>query len=53
MRCGKCESEFETLDFRCTAVDRCTGCKGLWFDLLEKEDMLRLTHLLQTLKSNL
>ena len=35
------ESEFETLDFRCTAVDRCTGCKGLWFDLLEKEDMLR------------
>lgn len=41
MQCPKCEADFETLDFRGVEVDRCTGCRGLWFDMLEKEDMLR------------
>ncbi len=41
MQCPKCEAAFEKLDFRGIEIDRCTGCRGLWFDMLEKEDMLR------------
>ena len=38
MQSPKCEAELEALDFRGVEVDR---CRGLWFDMLEKEDMLR------------
>ena len=42
MECPKCEGEFETVKFSGIEVDRCTGCAGLWFDMLEKEDLVRI-----------
>ena len=31
MNCPKCASEMETVVYSGTKIDRCTGCKGLWF----------------------
>ena len=31
---------FEKISFGDVEVDRCLGCKGLWFDMLEKEDLV-------------
>ncbi len=42
MQCPKCQHEFETVTFSDIEVDRCTNCKGLWFDMLEKEDLLKI-----------
>lgn len=42
MLCPKCHSEFEKIVFSDIEVDRCTNCKGLWFDMLEKEDLLSI-----------
>ena len=42
MRCPKCESEFETLTVENVEVDRCTGCGGIWFDALEREDLKQI-----------
>ncbi len=39
MRCPKCRADMEQLDFEGTEVDRCTICKGLWFDAGEIEIM--------------
>ncbi len=39
MQCPKCDSEMETVTFEGIDVDRCTGCGGLWFDMLEQEDL--------------
>ena len=43
MKCPKCYSEMESVSFRSVEVDRCTGCAGLWFDLLEEEDLKMLS----------
>jgi uncharacterized protein len=37
MQCPKCGHPMETVSFKGIEVDRCTLCKGLWFDLLEHE----------------
>jgi Zn-finger nucleic acid-binding protein len=29
----------ETVEYRGISVDRCTTCKGLWFDMLEQEHL--------------
>jgi Zn-finger nucleic acid-binding protein len=42
MKCPKCQSQFETITFQEIEVDRCLGCRGLWFDMLEKEDLVRI-----------
>ncbi len=42
MQCPKCSQSFETVVFGEVEVDRCSGCHGLWFDALEKEDLLRM-----------
>ena len=39
MNCPKCQSSMESIQFEGTEVDRCTGCKGLWFDALEDRDL--------------
>ena len=44
MPCPKCQSPFETIIFHDIEVDRCVNCKGLWFDMLEKEDLLKIEH---------
>ena len=42
MKCPKCQSQFEKITFQDIEVDRCLGCQGLWFDMLEKEDLVRI-----------
>ncbi len=42
MKCPKCDSDFDRIIFEDIEVDRCKLCKGLWFDMLEKEDLVKL-----------
>lgn len=42
MQCPKCSAEFEKVVFKDVEVDRCIGCQGLWFDALEKEDLVAM-----------
>ncbi len=39
MQCPKCQQPMETVKFSAAEADRCIGCKGIWFDLLEHEDL--------------
>ena len=39
MECPKCNSDMETVSYEQIEVDRCTNCKGLWFDMLEHEKL--------------
>src|SRR5690606_31905197 len=32
MKCPKCSAEMESVTFEGVSVDRCTGCKGLFFE---------------------
>ena len=42
MNCPKCHSKFETITYADIQVERCLGCQGLWFDMLEKEDLVKI-----------
>ena len=42
MDCPKCESIFEHITFNHIEVDRCSQCRGLWFDMLEKSDLAKM-----------
>lgn len=39
MQCPKCSAAMAKVSHEGIEVDRCTGCKGLWFDILEHEDL--------------
>jgi uncharacterized protein len=39
MDCPKCGHPMEQVEHGSVEVDRCTLCKGLWFDLLEHEQL--------------
>jgi Zn-finger nucleic acid-binding protein len=39
MKCPKCGAAMETVDFEGIEVDRCTGCRGLFFDAREAEKL--------------
>ena len=39
MLCPKCNEKMHTVMFGRIYVERCVGCKGLWFDMLEHEHM--------------
>ena len=39
MECPKCNAKLETISSHGIDVERCSGCYGLWFDMLEKEDL--------------
>ncbi len=39
MNCPKCQSKMEKVTFADVEVDRCTQCKGIWFDMLEHETL--------------
>ena len=41
MQCPKCQSPFEQVATAEGTIDRCSACKGLWFDLLEHEELKR------------
>lgn len=42
MKCPKCQGNLETLKFQDIEFERCSQCLGLWFDMLEKEDLVAL-----------
>lgn len=42
MNCPKCKAAMNPVKFQEFEVDRCTRCGGLWFDMLEAEDISRL-----------
>lgn len=42
MHCPKCGMNLVTIDYKGIAVDRCTGCEGIWLDYGELEAITRL-----------
>ena len=42
VRCPKCQNLMEKVTFKDVEVDRCLVCRGLWFDILEHEDLKKL-----------
>jgi Zn-finger nucleic acid-binding protein len=48
MHCPKCSAAFEKVATSDGIVDRCTGCHGLWFDMLEHEDLKRHADVIDT-----
>lgn len=39
LACPKCRTLMAPVRFAEIEVDRCTGCGGIWFDMLEQEDL--------------
>lgn len=39
MQCPKCSSDFEHISTPLGVIERCTHCHGLWFDLLEHQEL--------------
>jgi Zn-finger nucleic acid-binding protein len=39
LQCPKCKAPMEQVQIDRTEVDRCTSCRGLWFDALEDQDV--------------
>lgn len=39
MQCPKCHAVMAQVGVEGAVVDRCVACHGLWFDLLEHEDL--------------
>jgi uncharacterized protein len=39
LQCPKCKAPMEQVQIETTQVDRCTACRGLWFDALEDQDL--------------
>lgn len=39
MKCPKCSAAMEKVQYEGVEVDRCSGCRGIWFDMLEHEDL--------------
>ena len=37
MNCPKCQAAMELITFEGVTVDRCTACKGIWFDANEQK----------------
>lgn len=42
MNCPKCLGKFKTYTFENIKFERCDNCQGLWFDMLEKEDLVQI-----------
>ncbi len=42
MICPKCDEYMEIVKFQLVEVNRCTFCKGIWFDSLVKEHLKNL-----------
>ena len=43
MKCPKCSNAMETVGYQDIEIDRCTNCKGIWFDMLEHEDLKKIS----------
>ena len=42
MNCPKCKSDMAKVEFKGIEIDRCTNCSGIWFDILEEEDLKKI-----------
>lgn len=42
MKCPKCNGNFSKVTFSDIEIERCDDCNGLWFDMLEKEDLVAI-----------
>ncbi len=42
MHCPKCGMNLITIDYKGIAIDRCSGCEGIWLDAGELEAITRL-----------
>jgi len=42
MKCPKCNNKMEKVKYESIEVDRCINCKGIWFDDLELEQLLKI-----------
>jgi Zn-finger nucleic acid-binding protein len=42
VNCPKCEGSMEKATYHNIEIDRCTDCKGIWFDMLEREHLEKL-----------
>ncbi len=42
MHCPKCGMNLITIDYKGIAIDRCSGCDGIWLDAGELEAITRL-----------
>ena len=42
MNCPKCQSGMEKVNYQNVEVDRCINCKGIWFDMLEQEELKKM-----------
>lgn len=42
MICPKCRGDMEKVVFEHVEVDRCNKCEGIWFDMLEHEELKNL-----------
>lgn len=42
LSCPKCGSGMQPFLHEGIELDRCTGCRGLWFDILEHEDLKKI-----------
>lgn len=43
MKCPKCSGAMSSVSHQGIEVERCTKCGGLWFDMLEAEDLKKLS----------
>ena len=39
MLCPKCNSNMEKIDYKGVEIERCKKCKGIWFDVFEKDQL--------------
>ncbi len=39
MRCPKCDAKMEKVEYEGVKIERCKQCKGIWFDMLEKDEL--------------
>ncbi|MBN1799833.1 MAG: zf-TFIIB domain-containing protein [Spirochaetales bacterium] len=39
LRCPKCDSEMEKVEYEGVKIERCKKCKGIWFDAFEKDEL--------------
>jgi Zn-finger nucleic acid-binding protein len=42
MKCPKCNSEMYIVKHEYVQIDKCPTCNGIWFDLMEREDLLKM-----------
>jgi len=42
MQCPKCFEPLEAVSYQSIEVHRCTGCKGIWFEMLDAERLAKI-----------